>query len=134
LLVATAGILLLARVPAYPTYASDLLPGFIALGIGLGFVFVSVSVGAMADIREKEAGLASGLINTGHEIGAGLGVAVLSGITTAVIGAATMASSFATGYRVSQLVAAIFAAGLAVLALAIMPSVRPTAGGRARMH
>jgi predicted MFS family arabinose efflux permease len=134
LLFATAGVLLLARVPAHPAYASDLLPGFIALGIGLGFVFVSVSVGAMADIRDKEAGLASGLLNTGHEIGAALGVAVLAGITTASIGASSTASSFATGYRVSQLIAAIFAAGLAVLALVTMPSVRPTGGSRVRIH
>jgi EmrB/QacA subfamily drug resistance transporter len=134
LLFATAGVLLLARVPAHPTYASDLLPGFIALGIGLGFVFVSVSVGAMADIRDKEAGLASGLLNTGHEIGAALGVAVLAGITTASIGASLTVSSFATGYRVSQLIAAIFAAGLAVLALVTMPSVQPTGGSRVRIH
>jgi EmrB/QacA subfamily drug resistance transporter len=134
LLLATAGMLLLARVPAHPNYAADLLPGFIALGIGLGLVFVSVSVAAMADIRDKEAGLASGLLNTGHEIGAALGIAVLSGITTASIGASLTASSFATGYRVSLLIAGVFAAVLAVLALETMPSVRPAAGSQVRMH
>jgi EmrB/QacA subfamily drug resistance transporter len=134
LLVATAGMLLLARVPPHPIYAADLLPGFFALGIGLGLVFVSVSVAAMADIRDKEAGLASGLMITGHEIGAALGVAVLSGITTASIGAATTTSSFATGFRVSLLIAGIFAAVLAVLALVTMPSVRPTGGSQVRIH
>jgi EmrB/QacA subfamily drug resistance transporter len=134
LLVASAGMLLWARIPDHATYAGDMLPGFLALGIGLGLVFVSVSVAAMAEIRGEVAGLASGLMITGHEIGAALGVAVLSGITTAVAGAAITATSFATGYRASLLTAAIFAAGLAVLALVTIPSIRPASGSHVRMH
>lgn len=134
LLVASAGMLLWARIPEHATYAADMLPGFLALGIGLGLVFVSVSVAAMAEIRGEVAGLASGMMITGHEIGAALGVAVLSGITTAVAGAATTPTSFATGYRASLLIAAIFAAGLAVLAMVTIPSIRPASGSHVRMH
>jgi MFS family permease len=134
LVVAGAGTLLLSRVPVQPTYATDLLPGFLAIGIGLGLVFVAVSVAAMADVRDDEAGLASGLTITGHEVGAALGVAMLSAIMTTVAGTAATAASFAAGYRVSLVAASIFAAALTVVVLLAVPAVRPAPGTRVRMH
>jgi hypothetical protein len=134
LVVAGAGTLLLWRVPAHPTYIADLLPGFLAIGTGLGLVFVAVSVAALADIREDEAGLASGLTITGHEVGAALGVAMLSAIVTGVAGTAATAMSFAAGYRAGLLAASIFAAALTVVVLLAVPSVRPAAGTHVRMH
>jgi EmrB/QacA subfamily drug resistance transporter len=134
LVVAGAGTLLLWRVPAHPTYIADLLPGFLAIGTGLGLVFVAVSVAAMADIREDEAGLASGLTITGHEVGAALGVAMLSAIVTGVAGTAATAVSFAAGYRAGLLAGSIFAAALTVVVLLAVPSVRPAAGTHVRMH
>jgi MFS family permease len=134
LVVAGAGTLLLWRVPAHPAYITDLLPGFVAIGLGLGLVFVAVSVAAMADIRDGEAGLASGLTITGHEVGAALGVAMLSAIMTGVAGTAGTAVSFAAGYRAGLLAASILAAALTIVVLLALPSVRPAPGTRVRMH
>jgi MFS family permease len=64
------------------SYAVDLLPGFIAIGIGLGFSFVPVSIAALAGVAPQEAGLASGLFNTSQQIGGALGVAVFSTVST----------------------------------------------------
>ena len=62
------------------TYASDLLPGYLLMGFGLPFAFVPVSIAALAGVEAEEAGLASGLINTGQQIGGAIGVAVASSV------------------------------------------------------
>ena len=64
------------------TFQFDLLPGYIAAGIGIAFSFVPMSIAALAGIGEREAGLASGLINTSQQIGGAIGVAVASTIFT----------------------------------------------------
>jgi hypothetical protein len=87
--VLTVGMLLLGAGLAYFTqvspqgsYAADLLPGFLLVGVGLGFSFVPVSIAALAGIGSREAGLASGLINTTQQIGGALGLAVLATVST----------------------------------------------------
>ena len=74
-------------------YISDLLPGLLVLGFGVGLVFVSVSVTAMTGIPAQHAGMASGFLMTGHEVGAALGVAVVSAV------AATAGSLTSDGRR-----------------------------------
>jgi EmrB/QacA subfamily drug resistance transporter len=80
LLVVAAGAGLLASIDADPTYWSDVLPGFIVVGLGTGPMFVAISIAAMAGIRAEQSGLASGVMMTGHEVGASLGVASLTAI------------------------------------------------------
>ncbi len=70
------------QVSADGSYAVDLLPGFLAIGVGIGFSFVPMSIAALAGVEGHEAGLASGLINTSQQIGGALGVAVLSTVST----------------------------------------------------
>ncbi len=70
------------QVSAGGSYAVDLLPGFIVIGVGIGFSFVPMSIAALAGVQAHEAGLASGLINTSQQIGGALGVAVLSTVST----------------------------------------------------
>jgi MFS family permease len=64
------------------SYFTDLLPGFLLIGVGLGFSFVPISIAALAGVQPSEAGLASGLINTSQQIGGALGIAALSSIAT----------------------------------------------------
>ncbi len=82
-LITTArGMLLLSRMPDRATYLANALPGFVTLGIGLGFSFMAVWITALADVTSDHTGLTSGLMTTGHEIGAALGVAIFSAIAT----------------------------------------------------
>jgi predicted MFS family arabinose efflux permease len=60
------------------SYWSDVLPGFIILGLGVGLVFPAASIASMSEVGEDAAGLASGLITTGHELGTAFGVAAIS--------------------------------------------------------
>ena len=77
-----AGLLTFTQVSADGSYVSDLLPGFLLIGVGLGFSFVPVSIAALAGATGKEAGLASGLINTSQQIGGALGLAILTTAAT----------------------------------------------------
>src|SRR5207249_1222523 len=78
----TAGLVYFTQVSVGGSYAGDLLPGFLLIGLGLGFSFVPVSIAALAGVQSAEAGLASGLFNTSQQIGGALGIAALSTIAT----------------------------------------------------
>lgn len=124
------GALLLAAAPDRAAYGSDLLPGLVLLGAGVGLVFVAVSVTAMAEIEHERAGLASGLMTTAHELGAALGVAVLSAIAAGALEAGDAARGYGDGF----LAAGLIAIALAFVALVAVPAVRPAPGARAAMH
>jgi EmrB/QacA subfamily drug resistance transporter len=75
----TSGAMLwYAQIPVDGHYASDLLPGYLMMGFGLALSFIPVSIAALAGVAEREAGLASGLLNTSQQIGGAIGVAVVS--------------------------------------------------------
>jgi MFS family permease len=78
----TLGLLWFTQIDVGGTYLVDLVPGFVLAGVGLGFAFVPVSIAALQGVREHEAGVASGLINTSQQIGGALGIAILSTIAT----------------------------------------------------
>jgi MFS family permease len=87
--VMVAGMAILAGGLAYFTqlspdgsYVGDLLPGLLLVGIGMPFAFVAISIGALAGVRDQDAGLASGINNTAFQVGGALGIAVLSAVAT----------------------------------------------------
>jgi EmrB/QacA subfamily drug resistance transporter len=123
----------LAFVPDHASYVGDLLWAYVLLGFGAGLSFVGVSVGAMADVEHAEAGGASGLVTTGHEIGAAIGVAVLSAVATAGVTPGDLAA-LADGYRAGFAVVVGLAVALVGVAAALMPTVRPAPGARVALH
>jgi hypothetical protein len=70
------------QVRVHGHYPVDLLPGFLVGAVGLAFAFVPMSIAALAGVAARDAGLASGLINTSQQIGGAVGIAVLSTIAT----------------------------------------------------
>jgi EmrB/QacA subfamily drug resistance transporter len=76
------GLVYFTQVSVGGSYVTDLLPGFLLIGVGLGFSFVPVSIAALAGVTGKDAGLASGLINTSQQIGGAVGLAILTTIAT----------------------------------------------------
>jgi EmrB/QacA subfamily drug resistance transporter len=82
LVLLTAGMVWYTQIPAHGNYASNLLPGYLLVGVGIAFSFVPVSIAALAGVAPDEAGLASGLINTSQQIGGAIGVALCSTVFT----------------------------------------------------
>ena len=73
-----AGCLWYTQISANGSYPVDLLPGYLAVGIGMPFAFIPVTIVSLAGVRDEDAGLASGLINTSQQVGGAIGTAVLS--------------------------------------------------------
>jgi EmrB/QacA subfamily drug resistance transporter len=80
LLLTAAGLVWFAQVSPHGSYASDILGPSLLSAFGLGFAFVPMTVAAVAGVRQDEAGLASGLINTSQQVGGALGLAILAAI------------------------------------------------------
>jgi predicted MFS family arabinose efflux permease len=72
------GALLLTQVSVGGTYFGDIFFGLLVFGPGVGLAFVTASIAALAGVPEHESGLASGLSNTSFQIGAALGVAIVT--------------------------------------------------------
>jgi EmrB/QacA subfamily drug resistance transporter len=76
------GLVWFSRVSVGGSFLGDLLGPSLLVAIGLGFGFVTSTIAAVSGVKEREQGLASGLINTSQQIGGALGLAVLSTIAT----------------------------------------------------
>jgi EmrB/QacA subfamily drug resistance transporter len=133
----TAGMVWYTQIPVNGSYAADLLPGYLFVGVGIAFSFVPVTIAALAGIAERDAGLASGLINTSQQIGGAIGVALASTVFTTHIGKGrptlqTLTDGYALAFWV--LVALSVAAFVATLVLirreelAETPATAPMAG------
>jgi EmrB/QacA subfamily drug resistance transporter len=72
------GSLILTQVSVSGSYVGDMLLGLLVYGAGIGPAFVTATVAALAGVDEHESGLASGLSNTAFQIGAALGVAIVT--------------------------------------------------------
>jgi hypothetical protein len=74
------GILWATRIPSHGSFWSDLAGPFFVTGVGTAFSFIPVSIGALTGVVERDAGVASGLLNTSQQLGGAIGVAVASSI------------------------------------------------------
>jgi MFS family permease len=72
------GALLLTQVSVGGSYFGDIFFGLLVFGPGVGLAFVTASIAALAGVPEHESGLASGLSNTSFQIGAAVGVAIVT--------------------------------------------------------
>jgi EmrB/QacA subfamily drug resistance transporter len=133
LVVAGAGAALVSQASSTASYAVNMMPGLIIVGLGTGMVFVAVSGSAMAGIPAQHSGMASGFLMTGHEVGAALGVAVISAVATSA-GVLTTADGAAAAFSRGFMGAAAIAAIFAVFALLRMPATRGAGGGHMHMH
>jgi sugar phosphate permease len=82
-LLSAIGMLLLSRLRADSSYLTHLgLPGALTM-LGIGLSFVPLTLAATNGVNRRDAGLASGLINTTRQIGGSLGLAALLTIAAA---------------------------------------------------
>jgi EmrB/QacA subfamily drug resistance transporter len=98
--------------PAIVDGAAVVVAGLTLGGAGLGVLFVSAAATALGQVAPHEAGIASGIVSTFHELGASLGAAVISSVAAAGI-AGTSTGGFEAGFAFAAFVAV--AAGAASL-------------------
>jgi EmrB/QacA subfamily drug resistance transporter len=115
-----ASLFLFARAPVDGSYAVDLLPPLVLLGLGAGIAFNPMLLAAMGDVEQSEAGLASGVVNTSFMMGGALGLAILASLATSrtdnlLASGEDQLAALNGGYHLAFLVGAIFAIGAAVI-------------------
>jgi hypothetical protein len=117
----TVGLLYFTQVDVGGSYLTDLLPGFLVIAVGMGFSFVPISIAALAGVKDSEAGLASGLINTSQQIGGALGIAALSAVATSTT-ESSVANGTALPVALTDGFSAAFIGGAIVSAIGVVAS------------
>ncbi|WP_133912216.1 MFS transporter [Streptomyces sp. NBC_00582] len=87
-LLLAAGSALLAQVTASSSYLLVVLPGGVLLGLGVTVMMITTAVAATSGVAGPQMGLASGLYNSGRQLGVGLCLAVgvaLAGIADGAV-------------------------------------------------
>ncbi len=75
--IGAGGMYWLSRINEHSTYVNGLLGPLIVTAIGLGMLFMPVTLVALSKVEDKDAGLASSLLNTGQQVGGAIGLALL---------------------------------------------------------
>ena len=115
---AAAGLAWLSQLSAGDGYFAHAFGALVLTGLGVGLSFVPMTIAATADVPMRQAGLASGLINTTRQLGGAVGLAVMATV-------AAGASSPTAGYdRAFWISAAAMVIG-ATLALALPGKPKP---------
>jgi hypothetical protein len=120
---AAVGMALFTQISVDGSYLTRVLPAEIVMSIGIGFAFVALSSTALVGVDERDAGVASALVNTTQQVGGSLGTALLNTIAATATahyvsdhGASSVAPGLVHGYTVA------FAWGLGALVLAVVLS------------
>ena len=82
LALSTGALIWFAQLPVDGNYFRNLFPPFIVSGLGLALAFVPMSIGGLTGVRETDAGVASGLINTTQQVGGAIGTAIATTVAT----------------------------------------------------
>jgi EmrB/QacA subfamily drug resistance transporter len=101
LLVAAAGMYWLSALEADAGYWGDLMVPLFIASTGLGLAFVPMTLTVVHGVDQRETGVASALMNTAQQIGAAIGLAVLTTISTT--GAATRLPDAATALHQARM-------------------------------
>src|SRR4051794_11773397 len=125
-----AGLIWFGQVAWNGSYAADILGPSLLAAVGLGFSFVPVTIAAVSGVAQREAGLASGLINTAQQVGGALGLAVLatiansrtSDIMASAHGPHALKQALTDGFQSAFLAGAAFAVLGFVAALVLIRS------------
>jgi EmrB/QacA subfamily drug resistance transporter len=127
MVLASAGMILLAQLGVDSSYAAHVLPGLIVTGIGIGLITSPAMNTATLGVDAADAGVASATVNTMQQIGGSVGTALLTTLSTSattsfLVGrspnAGVVAHAAVHGYTTAFWWAeAIFAAGAIVSGL-----------------
>ena len=121
-LIGSGGLYWLSRISVDGSYASDLLPGLLLVGLGIAGLFVAVATAANAGVPGDKAGLAAALLNASQWLGGALGLAIFTAVSTSrtnhLLATGVPAShALTSGFQRALLVGSIFVLASALIAL-----------------
>jgi EmrB/QacA subfamily drug resistance transporter len=124
-------MLLLTRLTPSSSYAANVLPSLLILGVGMGTIFAPAFSTATLGVPRNEAGVASAMVNTSQQVGGSVGTSLLSTLFASSAAAYLSSHRHVPGAQTAALVhgyttafwwsAGIFAVGL-VVALVVFPA------------
>jgi EmrB/QacA subfamily drug resistance transporter len=119
------GMAWLSRVGVGDAYLSAVALPMVLLGIGQGLAFAPLTNAGIAGVAPADAGAASGLVNTAHQLGTALGLAVLAAVAVRT-GAGVSGPAAVTAHVRAALTGStvMLAVGLVVVLVLIVPTGR----------
>jgi MFS family permease len=82
LLLLGAGMAVMSLVRPDGSFAVDVLPASLIAAAGMSLAFIPSLGTAIQSAKPEEGGLASGIVNTGYQVGSALGLAVMTALAT----------------------------------------------------
>jgi EmrB/QacA subfamily drug resistance transporter len=83
--IGTGGMFWLSRIGEHSSYVGGLLGPMLVTAVGLGLLFMPLTLVALSKVEDRDAGLASSLVNTGQQVGGAIGLAVLGTVAWTVV-------------------------------------------------
>ena len=108
---ATGGMFWLSRINENSHYLSGLLGPMMVTALGMGLIFVPLSLVSLAKVGDRDAGVASSLLNVGQQVGGSIGLAILGTVAWSAVANSIHAQvAAAAGHATTHLSAAAQAA------------------------
>ena len=83
LFVLAGGLALLSLVRTNGSFVVDVLPASLIAAAGMALAFIPSLQTAISSARPEEGGLASGIVNTGYQVGSAVGLAAVTALAAA---------------------------------------------------
>jgi EmrB/QacA subfamily drug resistance transporter len=97
--IGAGGMYWLSRINEHSTYTSGLLGPLIVTAVGLGMLFMPVTLVALSKVDDRDAGLASSLLNTGQQVGGSIGLALLGTVAWTAVADSVRSQTAAAAAR-----------------------------------
>jgi EmrB/QacA subfamily drug resistance transporter len=132
LLAGAVGLVWLTQIGVHTSYWTHVLPPQILMSAGLGLAFPALSSTALTRVKDRDAGVASALVNTTQQVGGSLGTALLNTIAATATasyiashGRASVTAGTVHGFTVAFGVGAVLLA-LGAIVTAVAVTARPS--------
>jgi hypothetical protein len=132
LILAAVGLFWLTKIGVNTSYWTHVCPQLIVMSLGMGLAFTALSSTSLTNVGERDAGVASAVLNSTQQVGASLGAALLN--TIAATATATYLASHGPqleeqalvhGFQRALLVGSIIVAAGAVVS-AVLVNAKPS--------
>ncbi|MFF2616186.1 MFS transporter [Kitasatospora sp. NPDC058046] len=126
---AAAGLAWFALISPDGGFLTDVLGPSLVTSVGTGLVLAPVAAAGTTGVAAREAGTASGLLNSSRQLGGCVGLAALATVAAHRTGGATDPVALNDGYATGLAVTAGLFVLAALVAVAVLPRRRPGAPG-----